>query len=69
MADDQPGTASASDPTVFAARCKVPSSIRDIPIRELNGKDTSRNQPVHGSDVMDKGENANPTGMVQEIGY
>ena len=60
---------SAFDPTVSAARCKVPSSTRDMPIRELNGRDTFRIQPAHGSDAMDKGENANPTGMVQKAGY
>ena len=69
MAGDWPETVSAADPTVSAARCKVSSSIRDVPIRELNGRDTFRNQPAHGSDVVSKGENANPAGTVQETGY
>ena len=69
MAGDRPETVSASDPTVSAARCKASSRARDIPNRELNGRDTFRNQPACVSDAAGRGENANPAGMVQEIGY
>ena len=33
LADDRPESVSASDPTASAARCKAPSSARDIPHR------------------------------------
>ncbi len=61
--------AAAFDPTASAARCKMSSRIRDVPGREPDGRDTFRPRPAHGSNVMDKGETANPTGMVQRIGY
>jgi hypothetical protein len=61
--------AAAFDPTASAARCKVVSLIRDISDGASDGRDTFRNRPAQGSNVLRKGENANPTGMVRRIGY
>lgn len=61
--------AAAFDPTASAARCKVVSLIRDISDGASDGRNTFRNRPAQGSNVLRKGENANPTGMVRRIGY
>ena len=44
MDTDMAGTISVSDPTASASRCKVPSSIRDMPDRGPDGRDTFRDR-------------------------
>ena len=61
--------AAAFDPTASAPRCNMSSRIRDVPSGAPAGRDTFRSRPVQVSDALGKGENANPAGMVQRIGY